>query len=113
MNRNNVDLIQISAGANLNGAFFCDDNWWRSEITFFVRMEYSAMENMNSATIPKRLNRTLTVSMNGAQREAIQTAANESSMTVSGYVSQLLSLQNPEGFPIFKRIVVGSQADFK
>lgn len=54
----------------------------------------------------RRLNRTLTISLKLEHREAIQAAAIESRMTVSGYLTELLILQNPNGFPVFQRVVV-------
>jgi hypothetical protein len=64
------------------------------------------MSDKTQSFVGRRLNRTLTISLKLEQREAIQKAAIESRMTVSGYLTELLILQNPNGFPVFQRVVV-------
>lgn len=52
--------------------------------------------------------RTLTISMDEPLRIEVRRVAAESNMTVSGYLAALITSQNPDGLPAFKRVVTYS-----
>lgn len=49
--------------------------------------------------------RTLTVSFDEPLRVAVRRAAKESGMPVSNYLAGLLEAQNPDGFPVLKKVI--------